>query len=210
MRSLRSHSLWLVLLLISCSPLKRSSLTQAQPEVDHPEWESPFLRNFDKALFKATMDVKGRHLTGLVLIKKTSDTSYHFSFANEIGMTYFDLELFKDHYRADYVFAPLNKKAFIKILHHDFCILFFSEHSVGHPRHYTDPATLDDVYYYSSAKLFIQLSRNSGKLTRMAGWSNLFDGVLIGFDYETDPFPIGINILNPRIGLIFDLNFIGR
>jgi hypothetical protein len=210
MRSLRFLSLILIIVAVSCSPVRTSKLTEVKHDVKFPDWESPFTRDFDKAMFKASLDVKGKHLSGIALIKKTSDTSFHFSFANEIGMTYFDLELWKDSYRADYVFGPLNKKAFLKILQHDFSILFFTGSFYGKPSHYLDPVTRDDIYFYSGAHLFAYLEKESRKLTRLAGWSSVVDAVLIGFEYTQNPFPSGINILNPRIGMLLDLNLLGR
>jgi len=210
MRSLRSLSLILIVVAVSCSPVRTSKLTSVKHDVKIPDWESPFARDFDKAMFKASLDVKGKHLSGIALIKKTSDTSFHFSFANEIGMTYFDLELWKDSYRTDYVFGPLNKKAFLKILQHDFSILFFTGSFCGKPAHYLDPVTLDDIYFYSGAHLFAYLGKDSRKLTRLAGWSSVVDASLIGLEYTQGPFPSGINILNPRIGMLLDLNLLGR
>jgi hypothetical protein len=70
--------------------------------------------------------------------------------------------------------------------------------------------TLDNIYFYSDSKLFVYIDKDSRKLTRLAGWSNLVDAALIGFEYTKGPFPSGINILNPRIGMLLDLNLLGR
>jgi len=210
MRSLLSLSIILLIFAVSCSPVKTSNFTEVKHDEKNPEWESPFSKDFDKAMFKVSLEVKGKYLTGIALIKKTSDTSFHFSFANEIGMTYFDLELWKDAYRSDFVFGPLNKRAFLKILQHDFRILLFTGSFCGNPTHYKDPVTLDNIYFYSKAKLFAYFNKDSRKLTRLAGWSNLVDAALIGIEYTQGPFPSGINIINPRIGMLLDLNLLGR
>jgi len=210
MKSLRFLSFILLLFAVSCSPVKTSRLTEVKYDERNPEWESPFSKDFDKAMFKVTLDVKGKHLSGIALIKKTSDTSFHFSFANEIGMTYFDFELWKDNYRSDYVFSPLNKRAFLKILQHDFRLLLFTGSFNGKPTHYRDPLTLDDIYFYSGAHLFAYLGKENRKLTRLAGWSNLVDAALIGLEYNQGDFPSGISIINPRIGMLLELNLLGR
>jgi len=210
MRSLQSLSILLVILTVSCSPVKKSNLKEVKYDARYPEWDSPFKNDFDKAMFKAALEVKGKHLSGIVLIKKTSDTSFHFSFANEIGITYFDLEIWKNRYRGDYVFAPLNKKAFLKVIQHDLRILFFTGSFCGIPSHYKDPVTLDDIYFYSGCKLFAYFEKDSRKLTRLAGWSNPIDAALIGLEYSYGPFPSGINIMNPRIGLLLNLDLLGR
>jgi hypothetical protein len=190
--------------------VKKSSLTPEKADKEPPQWESPFARNFEKVFFRASMEVKGKRLTGIALVKKTSDTSYHFAFTNEIGITYLDLEIFKSTFRKDYVFGPLDRNSLLRILHYDLSLLFFKDHSIGRARRYKDPATLDDVYYYRSQKFFVFLKKSNRRIMRMAGWTNLFDAALIGFQYEEDVFPSGITIMNPRIGLLFDLNVLGR
>jgi len=120
MRSLPYLSIFTIFLLTSCTPVKKSQLS-ACPKGSYtaPLWSSPFLKGYEKALFHTTMDVKGNYLSGITIIKKTSDSSFHFTFANEIGITYFDLEIMKDNYHSVYIFEPMNKPAFLKIFFHD-------------------------------------------------------------------------------------------
>ena len=121
MRSFRFLNIVTLLILTACSPVKKSQFTACSTGSFHaPSWTSPFRQDFEKALFHASMDVKDKHLSGIAVIKRTSDTSFHFTFANEIGITYFDLEILKENYQLIYVFEPMNKKALLNILFHDF------------------------------------------------------------------------------------------
>ena len=127
--------------------------------------------NFEKALFKATMDIREHHLTGLVLIKKIrdpglappssaslrfgirdihSDTvissvgsggTYRVVFSNEFGMTYFDLEIGSDSIQVHYCFEPINKKALWNLLKTDFRLLLANEEASNQVKSYLQDET---------------------------------------------------------------------
>jgi len=85
--------------------------------------------SFDKALFKASLDIRKQHLSGFLLIKRTSDTSHRIVFANEIGMTLFDFAFHQEAFQVHYIFEPLNKKALVRIFEKDFRQLIFGTES---------------------------------------------------------------------------------
>ena len=52
---------------------------------------------FTKALYSTTVDVVGKHLSGLLLVKAMPDSSTRLVFSNEMGFKYFDFEFsFRD------------------------------------------------------------------------------------------------------------------
>jgi hypothetical protein len=109
---------------VSCSPARQSQ-GSAGTGKSMPE-TSPFGTGFTKALFKASLDVRENHLSGFLMVKRTSDTSIRMVFANEIGMTLFDLEFVDREFIAHYVLDAMNKKAFVNILRQDFRVMLFS------------------------------------------------------------------------------------
>ena len=209
------NSVYLNLLIIfflqACDPVKKSTLaTSPEGTYKVPVWSSPFIKDFDKALFRTTLDVADKHLTGISIIKKTSDTSYHFTFANEIGMTYFDMEIFKKSYRPDYIFDPINKKSFLRILQRDFSILFFSA-SEGKPvRRYIDKSTGEAVYMYLGTNLYAALDTHEKTLTKLIAWSNYFDAVLVNFTDHQNGFPNQVQVVNPKIKMVLTFNLLGN
>lgn len=201
----------LVFLIQACNPVKKSTLTSS-PEGTFkvPVWSSPFIKGFDKALFRTTLDIADKHLTGISIIKKTSDSSFHFTFANEIGMTYFDMELYKKSYRPDYIFDPINKKSFLKILQNDFSILLFSA-SEGKPvQRYVEKKTGEAVYLYFGIKLYALLDTHEKTLTRLIGWTNYFDAVIVNFSQHENGFPNEVQIVNPKIKMVLTFNLLGN
>jgi len=116
----------LVLLLIyACSVSKRS----AGPEQLSGIHSYPFFISdtFDKALYKATLDIKNQHLSGFLLIKKISDSVHRIVFANEIGMTMFDFGIQTNRFTVHYIFEPLNKKILVRLFEKNFRQLIFND-----------------------------------------------------------------------------------
>jgi len=211
MRSLLFRSIILILVFTACDPVKKSQLSSTkEKQYITPSWNTPFHEGFEKALFRTSLEVADKQLSGISIIKKTSDTSFHLTFANEIGLTYFDLEIYAHGFKADYVFDPINKKSFLKILHRDFSTLFFSA-SEGKPTgKYVQKGTGEAVYLYLGRKLYTWLDIKQNSLIRLAGWSNYFDAVIIDFREYQNGFPAEIQIVNPRINLVLTLNILGQ
>ncbi|MCX6285741.1 MAG: hypothetical protein NTY96_01325 [Bacteroidetes bacterium] len=212
MQSLIFLNLVLILFLSACDPVKKSTLsTSPENSYKAPAWNSPFLKDFEKALFRTSLDVADKHLTGISIIKRTSDSSFHFTFANEIGMTYFDMEIFRNKYKPDYIFDPINKKSFLKILQRDFAILFFSESPGKQPlRKYLQKGSGEVVYLYLGLKLYAWMDTKQNTLTGLVGWSNYVDAVIVSFKEYDHGFPNEIRIVNPKIKMILTFNFLGH
>jgi len=115
----------LLILICACSSTNQTrDHRSAKSKVLAP---SPaFDGNFNKALFKASLDIRKQHLSGFLLIKKTDDTTYRVVFANEIGMTMFDLGFHESRFRIHYIFEPMNKKILLRLLENDFRQLIFT------------------------------------------------------------------------------------
>jgi hypothetical protein len=66
--------------------------------------------------YKATIDVLNKHLSGIVVVKKTDSVTTHVVFVTELGMKMFDFEKKDTIINAVYVFEPLNKPKLINSL----------------------------------------------------------------------------------------------
>lgn len=104
-------------ILAGCSSVYKN----LQPATGNINDIQKFKPNFNSALYKAEIDVVGRHLSGLLLIKTLPDSSRRVVFSNEMGIKFFDFE-FKQNgdFNALYVIKQMNKKPVIKTLKKDF------------------------------------------------------------------------------------------
>ena len=53
----------------------------------------PFGKGFEKALYKADLEVNGHEFSGLMMIKASGGGNYKVAFFNELGLNFFDFEL---------------------------------------------------------------------------------------------------------------------
>lgn len=83
---------------------------------------------FENELYKAQVDITGRSLGGLLLIKKMPDSSTRIVFSTEMGVKFFDFEFRESgEFKVVDILKKLNKKPVISALRQDFEILLMQE-----------------------------------------------------------------------------------
>jgi len=76
---------------------------------------------FQGTTYRTTVDVVGKHLSGLVLIKVMPDSSTRVVFTSEIGFKFFDFGFSKDSgFKVYYIIQQMDKQAVITTLRKDF------------------------------------------------------------------------------------------
>lgn len=92
-RSIFLTFLSLTLILPGCYMSKYSK--SGVLDMSDPQYEQlmPFGERFQKALYKATLEVNGHYFSGLMMIKASGKGNYKLTFFNEVGMNFFDFEL---------------------------------------------------------------------------------------------------------------------
>ncbi|MCO5237401.1 MAG: hypothetical protein M9933_14140 [Chitinophagaceae bacterium] len=103
-------------LLAGCSSAYKN-LTRTGTD---PGCVAAFKPHFSLALYQTRVNVAGRYLGGLLVIKTMPDSSVRMVFTNETGFTFFDFEFNKEQFKVHYIFRQMNRKAVIKTLRKDF------------------------------------------------------------------------------------------
>ncbi|MCK9219797.1 MAG: hypothetical protein PHF97_05665 [Bacteroidales bacterium] len=214
MKNLFFVSLLGFLLMAGCVSIKPKNLTRSTSgDISHIDVPANLLGNFNKALYTATLDIKKHHLSGLMLIKKMDSVPevYRLVFANEFGMTYFDLEMKPDSFKVISCFEPLYNKALIKILETDYRLLLSCY-----------PKITSTTYQQEKSRQII-ISGDAGKikfwktysatrdtLLSIAGKSNFADAAKINLSSYSKGFPTKIIILNQFIGMQQSLQLLSK
>jgi hypothetical protein len=106
---------------ISCNQYRH--LKRTLPEEHCIEKFKP---DFRREEYKTSVDVVGKHISGLLLIKRMQDSSTRIVFTNEMGFSFFDFGFAQDSGFSVYHIVPLmNKAALIKTLRKDFELIMF-------------------------------------------------------------------------------------
>lgn len=121
------HQLGLIflflLLITACSNNGYRALSDS--EISENSMPMVFNDSFEKALYQTTINIYKNKLTGITLIKK-SDSSYRVVSMSELGVKYFDIEIFSNSQKppnAHYIMEILNRKMLVKMLLSDFQLL---------------------------------------------------------------------------------------
>lgn len=101
---------------VSCaSPLKG---LQRVNDISCPQRFRPV---FKSSLYNTQVNILGKHLSGLLLIKTMPDSSIRMVFSNEMGFKFFDFGFAGNgDFTVYYVIKQMNRKAVIRTLQKDF------------------------------------------------------------------------------------------
>jgi len=105
-------------LLTSCAADYRHLLATQPDEACAAKIVPAYLKT---SWYNASVEVIGRHLSGLLLIKNMPDSSKRVVFTNEAGVTFFDFGFSKEgNFSVHTVISQFNKRAVIQTLRKDF------------------------------------------------------------------------------------------
>lgn len=113
------------LLSLGCASAYRG----LRPAAGDPACVQRFRPDLGTAIYKTEVDVVGKHLSGLLVLKAMPDTSTRVVFTSEMGLTFFDFSFGRD-FIVHRIVDQMNKKAVIKTLRKDFELVLF-EHTGG-------------------------------------------------------------------------------
>lgn len=163
MRFLSFVNLWL---LCSCAPAVYKKL---QPAEGNTACIAAFKPHIQRALYQASVDVAGNHLSGLLLIKEMPDSSTRIVFTNEAGFGFFDFEFSRiNGFVVHSIIPKMDKEAVRKTLRKDFELLLMD---------ITDTAAVSSVFqkgaeryhaFYAGADVYYYITDNRcAELIRM-------------------------------------------
>ncbi|HEX5026036.1 MAG TPA: hypothetical protein VFV68_12230 [Agriterribacter sp.] len=134
------------------------------------EFFKPF---FPRALYSASVNVVGKHLGGLLIIKAMPDSSIRMVFTNEVGFSFFDFGFKGDEFTVYHIIDQMDKKAVIKTLRKDFELILMqhiyagSSYTLKNGSEYYRVFPHDGDYYYyvtdSACTKLIRMERGSRK-----------------------------------------------
>lgn len=81
-------------------------------------------RGIATSWYDASIDVVGRHISGLLLVKNMPDSSNRIVFTNEAGFKFLDVEFAANgNFKVHHVIRQLDKKPVIRLLQKDFALM---------------------------------------------------------------------------------------
>ena len=156
--------------------------------------------DFHHVVYKTSVDVIGKHISGLLVIKLLPDSSTRVVFTNEMGFSYFDFGFPHDTGFKVYSIIPqMNKEALIRTLRKDFELLLFR--NMASRKYYAlkDSGLIyhafpqsEGVNYYISDSI----CRRLVKMQRASTKKPVMEAVIFGNSLVTAPDSISIRHFN--------------
>ena len=139
---------------------------------------------FTSVLYRTEVDVVGRHLGGLLVIKTMPDSSIRLVFTSEMGLTFFDFGFAADgQFTVHHILHQMDKKAVITTLRKDFGLVLW-EHTEdtrlltltdGRDRYYGFPQEKGVNYYITDTACSHLLRAERASRTKTIVTAQLLD-----------------------------------
>ncbi len=159
-----------------------------------------FKPDLTHVMYKTSVDVIGKHISGILIIKEVSDGSTRIVFSNEMGFKFFDFGFSADTVFKIYQIIPqMNKEALIRTLRKDFELIMFRNMDRGG---YYALADSDLVYHaFPQAQginyyITDRLCSNLVKMQRASDKKPVMEAYITGSSPGTAPDSISIRHLN--------------
>jgi len=200
-------SLLLTVGLHSCTLSTTKNLVETKTKIT--TYTNPYFSDVKKDyVYKATIEVYGKHLGGLMIIKKIANMHHRVVFTTEFGSRILDIELTGTDFKINFVLEELNKKILLNTLKKDFKILLQENHAVE--KAYTN----DDAIVYQSKTdkrtNFFFVSDCSRDLEKIVNTSKTKEKVIITFGKVVKALAKEISIDHKNIKLRINLRYVGN
>ena len=192
----------LCLILAACSSQYKGL---RKVESDHICLETIRPTGIETGWFDASVDVMGRHISGLLLIKNMPDSAYRIVFTNEIGITLFDFEFNSDGiFELKKIIPQLDRRPVINTLRTDFSLalgLYFRKDvqtwARGEKMYYGVSSDGDTFYFISDTKCSVPMEFEMGSRRKRK--------VSVVFKGEVAERPDEITISHHTFGMVINL-----
>ena len=161
---------------------------------------------FNSAWYHASVDVVGKHISGLLLIKNMSDGSYRVVFTNEAGVTFFDFGFTPaGSFKVYNIIKQLDKKPVIQTLRKDFALI------LGLPfrnASYQTYAMNDEVFFGVKQKkemAYFITSKDCASLRRLELGSARKRKVTVHLNGQQYPTPDKIELVHDTFSMQINL-----
>lgn len=190
-----------VVAIFCCSCASDYKMLEAT-SIDEACFDKLAPRQFETSWFHASVDVVGRHLSGLLLIKSMPDSSYRVVFTNEAGVTFFDFGFSKTgEFTVHNVIRQMDKRPVIHTLRDDFALILGLPFRVTTHQRWLNG---EEVYYGVTQKnkiAYFITSKDCASLQRLEWGSARKQTVVVQISNDGYPAPEQIELVHKTFNM---------
>ena len=153
-----------------------------------------YIPEFNSEWYNTGIDVVGKHLSGLLLIKKLEDQSQRIVFTNEAGVKFFDFGFDSSgEFKVYQVLDRMNKKSIINTLKKDFELLLMNKVKFKKPIPLKDADALRFAFDDGKETDYLVTTPDCSCLIKLEKWGrkNVMTEIIIN---SSDSIPDSIQI----------------
>ncbi len=157
-------------------------------------------------IYRASLDLYDNDFSGMIIIKPQED-NFRIVFINEIGMKFFDIEVFEETHKVNHIFEPMNKKMLINLLVSDFRFILMNNlksdfkiyEEKGSGLIAIKPKGKKEVYFFNNQSKFPEKAVKYSIFRKM---------VFLTYEDYKEEVPKHISIKHKNIKFSMDLKFL--
>ena len=181
------------LIFLSFISCKTFELKDVKPVSNsEKEVENLYFSSNEDYVYKCQMEVYSNDISGILIIKKISETTHRVVITSDFGNKMIDFEISENDFKLNYVLADLDKKMVINFLRNDFQELLKRNFLVNESFENEDSkiyvSNVDKKQYY----LFFD--KNSGLLNQIVYTKNSREKIDFSFEAKKHTFAETINL----------------
>ncbi|MCK4662759.1 MAG: hypothetical protein KAT68_07835 [Bacteroidales bacterium] len=181
---------------------------------NYPDENIIFSKDFEKVLFKTSIEAYGKYFSGLMFIKQMkADSSFRVVFLSEVGLKIFDFEFALNHkfdkngkFKIHYCLEYLNKKVLINALQKDIELILMNNIDDYKFKKYKGEEYIVYKGKYKGTKNYYFIENDNITKIKRSGY--LFKKVEIDLNNYKNSFPEKISIKHKNIKLKIELTVI--
>lgn len=192
---------------ISCKTFEIPNVTKIENK--QKSYKNTYFSNPETDyIYKATIDVYSKQLSGIFVAKKINDSRHRVVFTTDFGNTLMDVEVSENYFKVNYCIEELNRKIILNTLKNDFRLLFKPDHTVVEA--YENE--LDIIYKTIHGKRFnyLLVSKKEIQLKQLIHTSKTKEKVVINFQSKNSTLAENIVIEHQNIQLLIELNLLNN
>ena len=193
----------LLLVLVSCGSNPIKDLTPTA--IDQTTYQAPyFLDPQTDYVYKTNILVYGNEMSGIFVVKRTSETSHRVVFTTEFGNKLLDFEIAENNYKVNSIVEELDRKMLINTLVADFRLLLRETYQITQQFEHGDNKVLQakDGNKFN----YLYLSKANNRLTQIRHTTKRKEKISLTFQSENNIFAENIAIEHYNIPLKITFN----
>lgn len=150
------------------------------------------------------MEVYGNDISGILIIKKISDTTHRVVMTSDFGNKMIDFEISENDFKLNYVLADLDKKMVINFLKNDFQELLRKSYPVS--ERFENNESIIDISKIDKKIYYLFFDKKTDILTQIIYTKNNREKIDFTFEAKTPIFAETINLQHKDFKINIKLN----